>query len=103
VYSSSGFLRGNLQCSCGVRHPAIGLAVAAQPPEHDLGLVHDEARRVRRHQARRRPDGAVDIGDRTARAADQVMVVVADPQLEQRRGAGGLDATGQTALDECTP
>ena len=78
-----------------------------QPMNINYGLLPpmeaprlDEAGRVRGTQTGGRPDGAVDIRDRAAGAADQVMVVVAHPQLEQRRCAGGLDATGQAAGDQ---
>ena len=40
-------------------------------------------------------DGAVDIGDGTARAAHDVVVVVADPRLVAGHGAGRLDAPHQ--------
>ena len=40
-------------------------------------------------------DGAVDVGDRAARPADDVVVVVADPRLVARHRAGGLDAPHQ--------
>ena len=40
-------------------------------------------------------DGAVDVGDRAAGAAHDVVVVVADPGLVARDGAGRLDAAHQ--------
>ena len=41
-------------------------------------------------------DGAVDVGDRAARPAHDVVVVVADPRLVARHRAGRLDAPHQT-------
>ena len=69
-------------------------------PEGDLGLVDDEAGGRGRDQARRRAHGAVDVDHAAARAAHEVVVVVANPPLEQGRLAGGLDPTGQPGGDE---
>src|SRR5689334_22889765 len=56
-------------------------AVRAAPPVDDLRLVDLKAVVVARDQARRVPDGAVDVGDRSAGPADHVVVVVAGPGL----------------------
>ena len=50
---------------------------------------------MRRLQARRAADRAVDVGDLAAAPADHVVVVVADPRLEPGRAAGRLDPPGQ--------
>jgi hypothetical protein len=47
---------------------------------------------VGRGQARCVADRAVNVGDRTAHPADDVMVVVPDASLEPGRAAGRLDA-----------
>src|SRR3954451_16762784 len=65
-----------------------GLAVGADAPERDLGLVDHEARGLAaRREARGRPDDAVDVVRRAARAADDVVVVVADARLVARGAA----------------
>src|SRR4249920_2089537 len=53
-------------------------AGGAQAPVDDLGLVDHEAMVLGRGEAGRVADGAVDIGDDAARAAHEVVVVVAD-------------------------
>src|SRR5687768_9239125 len=53
-----------------------GGAGGAQAPVGDLGLVDDEAVGVGGVEARAYADGAVDVGDDAARAADRVVVVV---------------------------
>src|SRR5918996_4824680 len=72
--------------------PGCGGAVGAQAPVDDLGLVDREAVVVGRGQAGRGADGAVDIGDGTARPADDVVMVVPDPRLVARHGILRLDA-----------
>jgi hypothetical protein len=79
---------------CDVR-AAAGLAVRAQTPERDLGLVHLEAVFRAWVQAWPISDGAVDVLDRATTAADDVVVVVADPGFEAGRAAGRLDPAGQ--------
>ena len=46
------------------------------------------------------PIGAVDVGDRSARPADHVVVVVAHPRLVARHRAGGLDAAHQAGVGQ---
>src|SRR6185437_7508128 len=58
-----------------------GSTVRAPAPVDDLGLVDREASVVRRGQAGRVTDSAVDIGDRPAVAAYHVVVVVPHPRL----------------------
>ncbi len=65
--------------------------VGAQLPAPPGEVEHEALGRGRR-QARGRPDRAVDVLGAPADPADQVMVVVADPQLESGGGAGRLDA-----------
>ena len=45
--------------------------------------------------------GAVDISDGTALAADDMVVVVTDAQLEQRRRTGRLDTPGESDFSQC--
>ena len=45
-------------------------------------------------------DGAVDVGDGAAGAADEVVVVVADPRLVAGHRAGRLDAPDQPGVGE---
>ena len=54
------------------------------------------SRRSGSAEARRGADGAVDVGDGLAAAADQVVVVVPDARLVARGGAGRLDAADQS-------
>src|SRR3954471_10958211 len=68
-----------------------GGAGGAQAPVDDLGLVDAEAGVVGGGEARRVADGAVDVGDRAARAAHHVVVVVVDARLVARDRAGRLD------------
>src|SRR5690606_1480731 len=72
-----------------------GGAGGAQAPVDDLGLVDHETVVVRRGQAGCGPDRAVDVGDRAARPADDVVVVVTDPRLVASHRAGRLDAAHQ--------
>src|SRR5580693_9880231 len=74
--------------------------VGAQAPLDDLGLVDLEAVVVGRGQAGCLADRAVDVGDRTARPADDVVVVVPDAPLEPGRAAGRLDAADKTGRGE---
>ena len=71
-------------------------ALGAQTPVDDLGLVEDEAIQcgdvtVRRGQAGGVPDAAVHVADGSTSAADQVMMVVADPRLVAGDRTGRLD------------
>lgn len=90
---SSGGLSG--RGSCG--HI---LALRAQAPVRDVGFVDGKAVRLGRVQARTFADGAVDVTDGTARAAQDVVVVVPDAVLVQGGGADRLDASHDAALDE---
>ena len=67
-------------------------ALGAPAPVDDLGLVDLVARVVGRRQARGVADGAVDVDHPAAGAADEVVVVVADPVLVAGRRPRGLDA-----------
>jgi hypothetical protein len=55
---------------------------------------------VGRGQARCLADRAVNVGDRTAHPADDVVVVVPDAPLEPGRAAGRLDAPHQPGRGE---
>src|SRR6478672_11504572 len=79
------------RCSFG----RCGGAGGAQAPVGDLGLVDDEAVGVGGVEAGSYADRAVDVRDRAARAAHDVVVVVADAQLVARDRAGRLDPADQ--------
>ena len=70
--------------------------LGAQGPVGHLGLVDREAVVVGRGQARCGADCAVHVGDRTARPAHDVVVVVPHPGLVARHRARRLDAPQQT-------
>ena len=53
-------------------------------------------------QAGRQADGAVDVGDGSARPAQQVVMVVPDPRLVARHGPPRLDASQQTRSGQCS-
>ena len=72
---------GNACCRYGFVLQAAGAAA----PVDDLGLVDGEAVVVTRMQARTLADRAVDVGDGAALPADDVVVVVSDPQLVASR------------------
>src|SRR5581483_3570994 len=73
----------------------------AQAPVDDLGLVDREAVVVGGGQAGGVADRAVDVGDHPARAADDVVVVVADPSLEPGRAPGRFDTAYEARRGEC--
>ena len=77
----------------------MGLTFGADTPEDDFGLVDHEPRGMGRLQARSMPNGAVHIGDGTATAADQMVMVIADTRLKKRRGTGGFDTSHQPGTD----
>src|SRR5665811_2591373 len=62
----------------------------------DLGLVDREAVVVGRGQAGGGTDGAIDVGEETARPAHDVVVVVTDTRFVARHGARRLDAPYQS-------
>jgi hypothetical protein len=64
----------------GCRRP--GPALFAQTPEDDLGLVDLETVRLRRLQARRLTDGAIDVCNGAARSTHEVVVIVSGSCLE---------------------
>ena len=70
------------------------------PPVGDLCLVDGEAVVVGCREAWCLVDGAVDVGDHPARAADHVVVVVADAGLVPRDRAEGLDAAHQPGVGQ---
>jgi hypothetical protein len=76
------------------------LAPRADAPESDFDLVEDEAMVLGRLEAWGGADGAVDIFDRPASAADQVVVVVADPRFIERGGIRGFDAPYQSHFQQ---
>jgi len=68
----------------------LGLTAGAQTPEHNFGLIHGEAPIVRRLEAGRLTDRAVDVVGTAARATHHVVVVVTDASLISGRVSGGL-------------
>lgn len=76
------------------------LAVGAEAPVDDLGLVDDEAPVVHHVQAGADTGRAVHVDGAAAASADQVVVVVVDPVLVQGGRSGGLDAPEDTPLSE---
>ena len=84
------------RCPSGV----VDSAGRAGAPVDDLGLVDVVAVVVRGVQAGALADGAVDVDDRAAGAADEVVVVVADPQLVAGGGAGRLDPADEASLGQ---
>ena len=72
----------------------------AVPPIDHFGLVDREASGVGGLEARGMSDGAVDVDHAAAGAADEVVVVVADPVLIAGGRAGGLDPSQEARLDE---
>src|SRR3954454_10710298 len=72
------------------------LALGAHAPERHLGLVDEEAGGLAaRGEARSRANDAVDVVRRAARAADHVVVVVADARLVAGGAARRLDPPQQ--------
>src|SRR5690606_37565344 len=72
----------------------------AETPEDDLGLVYREAVVVGRIQAGRVPGRAVDVGDGSARSANDVVVVVPHAPFEPGRASGRFDAPYETRRSE---
>src|SRR5215469_8824471 len=75
-------------------------ALGTSAPEDDLGLADLVARVVGGRQAGGVADRAVDVGDGTARPADDVVVVVSDPRLVARHGARRLDPPHQARVSQ---
>ncbi len=82
------------------RGARLRLALGAAAPVGDFGLVDFVALVVGGGETGRRADGAVDIDHTAAFAADQMVVVVADPILEARGGPGRLNAPEKAFGDE---
>ncbi len=84
-----------------LRHAhGCGGAGGAQAPVDHLGLVDHVAVVLRRSQTWHLADGAVDVGDRTAGAAHDVVVVVGDARLIASQRARRLDAPYQPSTRE---
>lgn len=67
-------------------------ALRAGAPVNDFRFLDVETVVMRRVEARRLADGAVDIDRFPARSADQMMMIVTDAILEQRGRASRLNA-----------
>jgi len=63
----------------------VVLTLGAESPVGDFGFVDNEAIIIGRRQARGLPDGTVHVGDVTAEAADDVVMIVTDPVFVERR------------------
>lgn len=74
------------------RGSALCDALRTTAPVSDLGFVNLVAPVVGGRQTGRGTDRARDVHDAAADSTDQMVVVVADPVLEARRGPGGLNA-----------
>jgi hypothetical protein len=72
----------------------------ATTPIGNLGFVDLESVEVRCFEARSISHSTIDIDDVAAFAADEVVVVVSDAVLVQRRGADRLNAPNETFVDE---
>ncbi len=77
-------------------------AVGAEPPEHDFGFLDDESMRLRRLEAWRSTDDAIDVDHCCAHAADQVMVIVTGSAFVQRRRTCGFDPPEKSGTDAGT-
>jgi serine phosphatase RsbU (regulator of sigma subunit) len=81
---------------------STGDALRAPAPVDDLGLVDDEPVVVGGVEAGRDADDALDVRDRAAVPAHQVVVVVTDPRLVASHRARRLDAPSQAGGRERT-
>ncbi len=72
----------------------------AHSPIGDFGLIDHESVVFGRGQARGRPSRAVNVSDLAARAAYDVVVVVADPGFVARDRAAGLDAAQESSIGQ---
>lgn len=97
-WSGRGPAGGGLALGRAGSRPAE--AIRTPSPVDHFGLVDLVALVLRRGEAGSGADGAVHVHHAAARAADQMVVVVADAILEARRRAGGLDAPDETFGDE---
>lgn len=76
------------------------MALGAMAPVDNFGFVDVVSTVVRGGETGRVADGAVDVDQAPAVAADEVVVVVADPVLEPGRGARRLDPADETGFGE---
>jgi hypothetical protein len=74
------------------------LASGTQAPKYHFGFLDDESMVRGRLQAGGFADGTVHIGDHTAAATDDVVVVISDPRFVARRMAGWLDSPDESRL-----
>src|SRR5207244_3764600 len=79
---------------CGWR-TGPGQAVGTAPPIDDFGFVDLVAAVVNGGETGRVADRAVDVDQLAAVAANQMVMVVADPVFETSRRARRLDATDE--------
>ena len=71
------------------------------PPVDDFSFVDAESMGIAHAEAGRSADRAININDRAASSANQMVVVVADTVLIPGRRARGLDAAHQVLVDQC--
>lgn len=80
--------------------PGFAPTIRTAPPIRDLRLVDLVSLAILGRQTWGRADRTVDVDDAAADAADQMMVVVADPILETRRGSCRLNAPDEAFADQ---
>jgi hypothetical protein len=83
------------------RQPVRISTAGTQTPEHDFGLIDDEAGIVLGQEAWTFLDRAVDVLCMSASPADEVVVVIVGPGLEQGRRPGRLDTAHQPCGSTC--
>ncbi len=69
------------------------LAAGTQPPEHDFGLIDDEAVAMARANTGRLPGMAIQIHDTATLTTHQVMMVITGTPFKSCRMTGRLDLT----------
>lgn len=95
-------MSGTDSVGCRPRVCASGMAEAlwALPPVRDLGLIDFISLVIDHGQARRIAGGAIDIDHPTTGTADQMVVVVINPILEEGRRPGRLDPPDEADVNQ---
>ena len=68
------------------------MALRADAPIDDFGLINDKALRIGRCKARRKTNRTLNINRELTPTANEVMVVISHPSLVKRRPTSGLYA-----------